>query len=341
VFEFEGTTECGEEQSADVYYDDCRLYWTSQTGRPDVRQMAVEIARRLAPAEEFRSLAVPYLEILRETDPSEIDEALRVFRFRRADVPPLPTLPEGTEENRERVEAVSTVGPDRSPDSGKPDGSQPQDRSVIPSVSPRTGKLDFGGPTGHGLPVRATTQYVDPSRLQASTPSACPVGEARPHTIGHVVQRVPASGGTVSHPGGSDSSGDNAATEAIAFSLIRRHEESDGWHVDDNGGKGFDGYDMIATRGKGIKYIEVKSSTGTLGRDLSPRQFEEAERHRASYYLYRVYNLEDGAGDVVLYMIQDPWGYLELYPCAHKVVGYKKRNPLGSIRKIVFNRSDV
>jgi len=133
-------------------------------------------------------------------------------------------------------------------------------------------------------------------------------------------------------------SDENTETEAVAFELIKKYEEEHGWNTRDNEGRGFIGYDIRAQKGKKIKYIEVKSSRGWNYPDLSFPQLMAAKKKRQKYYLYRVFNLERSESPPVLYIIQDPWGYLDLDVSGYMTKGYRE-NPKGDIRKVVLQES--
>lgn len=184
-----------------------------------------------------------------------------------------------------------------------------------------------------GVPPRRKVKYVDVSKLVVLKEEPAEPNEARPFSIGATAERragYPVGAGASEDGGISD---ENRETEAMAFKLVHDYESRRGWSTDDNDGKGFVGYDILARRGRDIKYIEVKSSRGEYCPDLSYLQLDCAKKKRSKYYLYRIHNLEKIKSPPVLYIVKDPWGYLDISISGYRANGYKE-NPQGEIKKV-------
>lgn len=97
----------------------------------------------------------------------------------------------------------------------------------------------------------------------------------------------------------------NLAVEQKAIKFILEKEPE--WHRTPRGNPGFDLYQTDNNRktGKQIRWCEVKSFSGTFGSaEVTPREFEAAQGHKANYWLYIVENVESGSPN--LFKIQDP-----------------------------------
>ena len=71
------------------------------------------------------------------------------------------------------------------------------------------------------------------------------------------------------------------------------------------------GWDIVSNDGDEVRYIEVKTTTGTWGRrgvGLTETQFKEAQSKGTRYWLYVVENLD--TQDEEIHMIQNPVGHL-------------------------------
>lgn len=273
--------------------------------------LAKELARVLAPDEQ-RTLVFPYETLFNLETVKEIDDYLDMHGFG-----PLPQSvgPGWTEEY-----------PQLPTDPSLPDGDSNQ---IQKGLSPK--QPEDSPPSWPPRPPRKI-HYVDVKNLKVDKKEDSTPQEAHPFSIHATARRGGGGGGGGMAESFSD---ENMETEAKAFQLIKTFEKDNGWMTDDNGGRGFEGYDIKAQKGKTIKYIEVKSSRSNNYPDMSFRQLEEAKRRRRTFYLYRVINLEISDTPPTLFIIRDPYGYIDLEASAYTAKGYKD-NPVGEIAKVTL-----
>lgn len=322
----------GAVQEQGAYYDYPILYLTDDDEEYGRLHMARELARILAPEADSRTLAIHYETILSRLTPDSINHFLRIYRYR--------TLPLGQSETDELASQHT--------DTGLEPGGEREGQGVGGTPGEEGGeqqpRLGGGGetterPSEQGQ--RTTPKlidYVDTSRLKVVEESSGTPEEARPFSIG-----VTASKRTGYVAGGVGGTGniftdENKETESVAFKLIEKYEEENGWNTYDNKGKGYVGYDIRAQKGEEVKYIEVKSSRSWNCPDLSFRQLTEARKKRHRYYLYRVFNLERSESPPVLYIVRDPWGYLDVDVAGYTTKGYRE-NPRGDIKKVILKEA--
>lgn len=284
--------------------------------------IAIELARTLTPDIDTSKLLPHYHNILNSGSKEIIDTFLGLYRYR-----PLPHYEPVVEgEGEDGPDTLPTPAGGEQPTAGA--GGHPSGGGDNKPSSP-------AGPPVGGLPTPRPVHYVDVDKLIVIEEEPSDPDEARPFSIGANVERK--TGYYPGLGGGGDRTiyDENIETESVAFDLVKDFENKRGWITDDNNGRGFVGYDIEARRGSEIKYIEVKSSKGGNCPDLSFSQLMFAKRKRSKYYLYRVLNLEKSNAPPTLYIIRDPWGYLDLDISAYKTKGYKD-NPRGDIKKIVL-----
>ena len=303
----------GAVREESAFYRSPILYVTDGDEESRKMHMAQELARVLSPDADPRVLALHYEHVLSHSSLDSINAFIRQHKYRS-----LPTDLTFASEAQPEQPSEEPIKESERPVSR----AEPEPRPERPTV-----------PEPRGIkPV----EYVDTSRLAPMEEGPATPNEARPFCVGATAaKRMGYVTGIGGHGGFSD---ENKETEGRAFQLIKKYEEEQGWHTDDNGGKGFEGYDILAKRGSEVKYIEVKSSRGSNCPDLSFHQLHWAKRKREKYYLYRVLNLEKSNNDPVLYMIRDPWGYYETEVASITVTGYKE-NPKGDIKKVVFHET--
>ncbi|MBA7467984.1 hypothetical protein ES707_03224 [subsurface metagenome] len=310
----------GDIQEIGAFLDYPSLY-VSDNLESAALYMAMELARNLSPDVDPSKLLPHYHNILNSRNREIIDALLGLYRYR-----PLPHYePE-----------VGEDGPDTLP---TPTGGEEQPTVGVGGHPSGGGENKPSSPTGHpvgGLPTPRPVHYVDVDKLIVVEEEPADPDEARLFSIGASVERK--AGYYPGLSGGGDRTiyDENIETESVAFDLINKIENKRGWITDNNNGRGFVGYDIKAWRGSEVKYIEVKSSKGGNCPDLSFPQLMFAKRERSKYYLYRVLNLEKSNELPTLYIIKDPWGYLDLDISAYKTKGYKE-NPRGEITKVVFD----
>ena len=300
-----------------AFYSSPILYVTDGDEESRKVHMAQELARVLAPDADPRVLALHYEHVLSRCTPDSISAFIRQHKYRS--LPTDLTFPEGVE-------------------AGQPPEEPTEEPKEAPRVPVSGAEPGPKAPKVPGARGPKPVEYVDTSRLAPVAEGPATPNEARPFCIGATAAKRM---GYVTRTGAGGDGGfsdENKETESLAFQLIRKYEGARGWHTDDNRGKGFKGYDIRARRGSEVKYIEVKSSRGWNCPDLSLPQLQWAKRKREKYYLYRVFNLERSDDDPVLYMIRDPWGYLETEVTGITVTGYKG-NPKGDIKKVVFHET--
>lgn len=313
----------GAVQEYGAFYAHPILYVTDGDEEYSRLHMARELARVLAPEADPTTLALPYESILSHSNADRISLFLRIYRYRS-----LPTdlahtdeiAPEDTDSDQTFTEEERAEGGEQQPG---------QDSSKEP-----TGKLSVV----QGKPTPRPIDYVDTSRLRVVEEGSATPEEAKPFSIGVTVSKrtgyATGGGGGM----GTSFSDENMETEGVAFKLIKKYEEDHGWNTYDNGGKGFVGYDIRAQKGKETKYIEVKSSRGWNCPDLSFPQLMYAKKKRQKYYLYRVFNLERSESPPVLYIVRDPWGYLDVDVAGYTTKGYRE-NPMGDIKKVILKEA--
>ncbi len=91
---------------------------------------------------------------------------------------------------------------------------------------------------------------------------------------------------------------EDAQSEWVAMTHIRKLLEGDGWHVDDVHTEGR-GYDLEARRHSQIRQVEVKGVAGdasSAGIRMTGNEVLIATQHRTSYWLYVVDQCSDGTG---------------------------------------------
>ena len=318
----------GAVQEYGAFYNPPILYFTDGDDEYIRLQMAKELARILAPEADPRTLTLHYEAILSQSNSDSVNNFLRIHGYRSLPI-----------DQDELAEEDTASGPTSS-DEGKREDTpialgQGGDESQLGTGSrqPISGPFEPGGKPGP-----RQIAYVDTSKLKVIQEGSATPDEAKPFSIGGTALKrkgyIAGGGGG----GGMSFSDENTETEAVAFKLIEKYEGDSGWNTDDNDGRGFTGYDILAQRGKETKYIEVKSSRGWNCPDLSFPQLMAAKKKRQKYYLYRVFNLERSESPPVLYIIQDPWGYLDLDVSGYTTKGYRE-NPKGDIRKVVLQES--
>ena len=97
----------------------------------------------------------------------------------------------------------------------------------------------------------------------------------------------------------------NSAVERKAIKFILEKEPE--WRRTPRNNPGFDLYQTDNNRntGKRTLWCEVKSFSGAFGSaEVTPREFEAAQEHKANYWLYIVENVESGSPNP--FRIQDP-----------------------------------
>ena len=291
-------------------------------------QISKELARVLAPEADPRTLELPYEMILSHSTPDGVSDFVRIHGYRSLPVDQY-SFPED-----------DTAGGPTPSDEGNGKDTSAATSQDGDGPQPGMGGGQYTGrqPSQLGQHPARQVAYVDTSRLMVVEESSAGPDEAKPFSIGASAtrRRGYTSGGKGGE--GASFSDENMETEAIAFELIKKYEGKSDWNTDDNAGRGFTGYDILARRGKETKYIEVKSSRGLNCPDLSFPQLMEAKRKRHKYYLYRVLNLERSESSPVLYIIQDPWGHLDLDISGYTTRGYRD-NPKGLIKKVVLQES--
>lgn len=304
----------GKEVEADALWDNDNVIYLKE-GDPEVFLdcLAREIASHLDPDRDPRPVASAYEEILRCESADEINQLCnrRGYRHLPSSVP--------------RPTPRSRPGVSKPPPPPHGDGvtrPTPPSEPPVPPIEPIT--------------PAAKTRYWDIERLHPQPETPIAPSEAKPGMPGHRI--APSStggdtGGTKTPYGGAD---EDLETEAKAIQLVCSYEQTQGWTTDSNEGKGFVGYDIVATKSGETKYIEVKSSKRRSFYDMSWRQFEKARLEREHYYLYRVFNLEEADDYPEIIMVQDPWGYLEVETTSFKIVSIKDSSPTGSTRKVRF-----
>jgi hypothetical protein len=328
----------GEEEIAGAalehgaYYNYPILYLTDDDEEYGRLHMARELARILAPEADSRTLAIHYETILGRLTPDSINHFLRIHRYR--------TLPLAQLETNELAPPYT--------DTGLEPGGEREGQGVEGTLGEEGGEQQprLGGgretterPSEQGQRViPRLIDYVDTSRLKVVEESSGTPEEARPFSIG-----VTASKRTGYVAGGVGGTGniftdENKETESVAFKLVEKYEEDHGWNTYDNKGKGYIGYDIRARKGEEVKYIEVKSSRSWNCPDLSFPQLMEARKKRHRYYLYRVFNLERSESPPVLYIVRDPWGYLDVDVAGYTTKGYRE-NPRGDIKKVILREA--
>ena len=83
------------------------------------------------------------------------------------------------------------------------------------------------------------------------------------------------------------------------------------------------GYDIKSfNEDKSIRYIEVKSTRGSLNTDfyMSPNELKFAEKNANNFYLYRVYDLRNQQGEALFYVLHGDIGeQLDATPVNYKM----------------------
>jgi len=291
--------------------------------------MARELARILAPGADPRILSLHYETILSRSTPDSISHFLRIHRYRSLPTAQMDTgklAVEDTDSGLTPSDEGRQEGDQRTPGQ---EGGEPQ-----PGLG-RSGGLEGRPFEPWEKPTPRSIDYVDTRRLKVVEEGSASPEEAKPFSIGGTASKRTGYATGAGSGGGTSFCDENKETEGIAFKIVKKYEEDRGWRTNDNGGQGFTGFDIRARKGKEIKYIEVKSSRGWNCPDLSFPQLMHAKNKRQKYYLYRVFNLERSESPPVLYIIQDPWGYLDIDVAGYTTKGYKE-NPKGDIKKVLL-----
>lgn len=83
------------------------------------------------------------------------------------------------------------------------------------------------------------------------------------------------------------------------------------------------GYDIKSFNEDGsVRYIEVKSTRGSLGTDfyMSPNEIKFSEQHANTFYLYRVYDMGNDSGEASFYIVEgDVQKRLDATPVNYKM----------------------